>query len=222
MAEPHSYTLIRSKRRTIALTISPEATLVVRAPMRTPVGYIEAFIHEKLDWVTRMLAKARARPHAKPKDFREGEQFLYLGKLYPLAITDAGPKMLRFKDGFSLPKLSNAEARMAFTNWYRKAARKIISERVDAYAARFDINVKAIRITGARTRWGSASPRGVNFSWRLVMAPIEVIDYVVAHELAHLRHANHGREFWSEVARIYPSYGEPKRWLRKHGTMLDI
>jgi predicted metal-dependent hydrolase len=99
----------------------------------------------------------------------------------------------------------------------------MISERVNIYSAKHGFAPKQVKITSARTRWGSCSPDGtLNFTWRLVMAPLDVIDYVVVHELVHLRVKNHSRKFWKAVEEIMPGWRLQRKWLREHGEKLGL
>ena len=110
-----------------------------------------------------------------------------------------------------------------FEKWYRARALQVLSERVNLLAARFGFRYEKLRITSARTRWGSCSSRGtLSFVWRLVMAPLEVIDYVVIHELTHLKIKNHSAQFWAEVARLMPAYKSSRDWLKKNGHFLTL
>jgi predicted metal-dependent hydrolase len=127
------------------------------------------------------------------------------------------------KNDFILSQSAVPQAADTFKKWYQKQARAVISKRVDEIAKKYGFSYKQIRITSARTRWGSCSTRGsINFSWRLVMAPIDVIDYVVLHELVHTRIHNHSREFWAKVASIDPDYKQKRLWLKKNGHQLTI
>jgi predicted metal-dependent hydrolase len=110
-----------------------------------------------------------------------------------------------------------------FTTWYKQQARWVIRERVEWFAARYKFIYSQVRISSARTRWGSCSSRGsLSFTWRLVMAPLEVVDYVVAHELAHLRIRNHSPAFWKEVEAILPDYKARQKWLKTNGRLLTL
>jgi predicted metal-dependent hydrolase len=109
-----------------------------------------------------------------------------------------------------------------FEAWYKQQARQALTERVALRAAFHMLTVSGVRISSARTRWGSCSSRGsLSFTWRLVLAPLEVIDYVIVHELAHLRVRNHSPEFWKEVGRMMPDYAQRKQWLKDNGRMLN-
>ncbi len=251
---PLPFTLIRSRRKTVALIVQSDGTLVVRAPLRAPLRQIEELVAQKADWVRQKQAYARAHAPAAPHRFLPGEKFWFLGKEYTLEVVDKlTTETQRHRDSkpvFSVPPLAPParagewlsglglstqtghfllerkavpRAKEAFTAWYRAQAHPLIEERVRAFAARYGFNYKQLKITSARTRWGSCSSRGtLSFTWRLAMAPPECIDYVVVHELAHLRVANHSPAFWREVGAILPDFKERRKWLRVTGRLLTL
>ncbi len=115
------------------------------------------------------------------------------------------------------------KAPIVFEKWYRGQAYKIISERVQWYAEKHGFVYKHIKITSARTRWGSCNSKGtLSFTWRLVMAPMSVINYVVVHELVHLKAPNHSKEYWSKVRLIMPDYQSRIDWLDRYGHLLRL
>ncbi|MBI5023860.1 MAG: M48 family metallopeptidase [Candidatus Omnitrophica bacterium] len=217
------YQLIRSKRRTLALMISADATLVVRAPAHTPLDTIEQFVGKNTDWIKRTLARLQKRPQVKQKQFVRGEEFLFLGESHPLEVQNDTDQPLDLRDGFILNAKEQSRGRELFIEWYKNEAKKIIAARVEWWAQRFCLAYKSVNITCANRRWGSCAPNDrLNFSWRLVMAPISVIDYVVVHELAHITHKNHSRRFWNRVEAMYPDHKDAKTWLRENEGMLNL
>lgn len=217
------YTLVRSRRRTIALTVSAEAALIVRAPLCAPMRRIERFIRDKGAWIDKTIARVRAMPGPMARTFIDGERFLVLGESYPLRVATDVALPLDFQETFVLAAGDRHRARDLFVAWYRDAARRQLTARVERYARQFGFTYRSVRITAARRRWGSCSATGrLNFSWRLIMAPPFVVDYVVLHELAHLRHHNHSRAFWQCVHAMDPAYAVARRWLRDHGMTLDL
>jgi predicted metal-dependent hydrolase len=213
--------LIRSSRRTLALIVELDGSVTVRAPRRTSQKVIEAFVAEKADWIAKKQAQAKQLAAARlelEKNYQPGETHLYLGTAYPLQRPTGDGCQVDFDgDRFALPA-GCPDPAAAFEQWYRRAAQVLLRERVDALAAAHGYTVQRVRITGARTRWGSCSSTGsLNFSWRLVQAPPGVIDYVVIHELVHLEHRNHSKAFWGRVAELQPDYGTRRAWLRQHG-----
>jgi len=216
--------IIRSRRKSIALIVQRDGSLVVRAPLRTPEWQIEAVVKEKEAWIrekqehNRRLWKEQA-----PRTFEGGEDFMFLGKSYRLRIVEQQKQALEFREGFYLRREAIRRGRATFEKWYREQARQIFSERVELYARRHGMRYKSIRISGACTRWGSCGARGtLNFSWRLAMAPMEVIDYVVIHELAHLEEKNHSKRYWEKVERWMPDYKRRREWLKKNGGRLSF
>ena len=148
---------------------------------------------------------------------------MYLGNEYPLEIVKGLRTSLLLEGSFKLAESAQGEAAVEFECWYRNQARQILTERVNAYASQHNLQYKGIKITSARTRWGSCSPTGsLNFSWRLVLAPMDVVDYVVVHELAHTVFHNHSKRFWKKVEQILPDYKERRKWLRKYGLQLTL
>jgi hypothetical protein len=216
--------LIRSKRKTISLEVRPDGSLIVRAPMLTMPGQIEALVKRKQSWIREKRAFVYRRSLEAPaKDFGAGEEFLYLGNSYLLEIVPDQEKPLLLRDKFYLSNLANNAAKQVFEVWYKGRASQVIQERVDMFARKNGFTYKHIRITRAKTRWGSCGAQGsLNFSYRLVMAPLEIIDYVVIHELVHLKVRSHSKTFWSEVEELMPDYRRRIKWLKRNGHLLTL
>lgn len=223
--------IIRSPRRTLSLEITADARLVVRAPARLGEAQITRVLREKAEWIEKKLAESRQRLLGRPKKhYASGEEFLFLGRAYPLTIAYASNRPLQLvvpdhkgeQHRFVLPGKDLGDPQAAFAKWYRLQAKSYLPKRVAEMASEFGFVYQAVRITGAQKRWGSCSSgKSLNFAWRLMLAPPEIIDYVIAHELAHLTHMNHSRAFWSEVTRICPDYKTQRKWLKDHGHLLE-
>ncbi|GAB4494092.1 MAG: SprT family zinc-dependent metalloprotease [Anaerolineales bacterium] len=223
MTIPHVDQLIRSKRKTIAILVQRDGKVIVRAPLKASERQIRQFVESKTRWILEKKAQAQQQPSQTARQFTAGERFPYLGQEYALSVVSSAKTGLRFEGGFSLNQNSQAEAALLFEKWYKAAARKVLTERVRFYAHKFGLKYQKIRISSARTRWGSCSSRGtLSFTWRLVMAPLDVVDYVVIHELAHLREQNHSAAFWAEVAKMMPDYKTRRDWLKKNGRFLTL
>ncbi len=215
--------LIRSKRRTIALIIERDGSLTVRAPMRAPHAAIETFVQQKTDWITRTREKMKSVQPILGKQYIDGEKFLLLGSSFDLKLVGLQKHSLHFNSGFTLRSAAQTKGEQVFTRWYKERALEIISERVKQYSQQYNFTPKQVKISSAKTRWGSCSSSGtLNFTWRLVMAPLDVIDYVVVHELVHLRVKDHSSKFWKAVEAIYPEYKKQRKWLREHGEKLNL
>ena len=216
--------IIRTRRRTLALMVEPDGKLIVRAPMRAGENAIREFIKEKEKWIRSKQEQARARyMRFVPKQYVSGEEFLYLGDHYRLEIGDTERPALAFDGGFRLARTAGPRAAAVFERWYRKRALRVMSERVEWYAAKHGFDYRQVRITGARRQWGSCGAQGnLRFAWRLVMAPMQIIDYVVLHELVHLQHKNHSKRFWAKVKSILPDFRQRIDWLEENGYLLNL
>jgi len=215
--------VIRSRRRTIALVVGSDATLIVRAPMHTPMDYIESLVRKKLQWIRAKIAQVESRPRVHRKRFVNGESFLYLGDPYRLRIVSDAEAPLVFHKEFVLAAEHQSRARALLLDWYKREARRKIPDRVTWHAHRIGMEIGPVKITEARKRWGSCGKgNSLNFSWRLIMAPLPVLDYVVIHELAHTIEKNHCRSFWSKVATMCPTYHSSMQWLKKNEHLLQV
>jgi len=222
MIEIHK--LVRSKRRTLSLVVETDGTLTVRAPLQMKEADIRRFIQAKADWIKRKQARVRNEALA-PRQYQyvDGETFWYLGVEIPLRLVRNQKPALVMDGVFRLAKSAQPKAESVFTAWYRKQARRVLTERVSYFARNHDLKPGKLRISSARTRWGSCSAKGtLSFTWRLVMAPPEVIDYVVVHELCHLKEMNHSKTFWERVEAILPDYKRRRKWLKNHGKFLVL
>ena len=215
--------VIRSKRRTLALIVKPDGSLIVRAPLKTPQKSIRIFVEKNIEWIQKKQAQARSSISAAPKQYAAGERFLYLGFSYPLEIVPKQKPALLLDGCFKLAENSQSRAAFEFERWYRTRAKEMLKERVDFFAHQCGFKYTDLKINAARTRWGSCSVKGsLNFSWRLIMAPMESVDYVVVHELVHTLIHNHSKRFWAKVESIMPDYKTRKIWLKKHGPELIV
>ena len=203
------YVLLRRRgRRGVGLKVD-ETGLTVSAPVTMPRGRVEAFVRESERWVLRKIAEWSGR-QVPPATWQEGAALPFLGRLLVLR-TAIGARTHVERVGEELrvrTRTPGPEAvRRAVVEWYKRAARAHLEERAGALAARAGIAPPKVFLSSAMSRWGSCnSRREVRLAWRLVKAPVEMIDYVVCHELAHLRHMNHSAAFWAEVARQCPDY----------------
>ena len=209
--------IIHSNRKTIALQVNENAELIVRAPHRASIAQIQKFILQKQDWVIKAQRKMLTRQSEiqQNSEFKDGKEIYFLGVGYEVRI-NGKIKSIKIHDNimeFPFGKIDRADALLA--QWYKKAAREIIPPKVARYAKYLGLNYEKIGITSAKKRWGSCNSKGsINFSYRLIMTPPEIIDYVIVHELMHLRQMNHSPKFWAHVASVIPDYKKHRKWLR--------
>jgi predicted metal-dependent hydrolase len=211
--------IVCSKRKTLALIVRNDGSLVVRAPLRTSEQAIREFAEKHAAWIRKKQAEVLAVAPPAPRQYIPGELFMYLGNTYPLEIVEDQKKPLLLEGSFKLAE-SVRDAALVFERWYQAQARQLLHDRVLFYARQYDFQYRKIGITSARTRWGSCSANGsLNFSWRLMMAPMEAVDYVVVHELVHTVFHNHSKRFWNRVEKIMPDYRERRKLLKHIGSL---
>ena len=214
--------LVRSRRKTVAIVVECDGSLTVRAPLRMAERRIHEFVESHRDWIVKNQTKIQAALPASQKSYAAGETFLYLGQSTPLTIVPRQRPDLTF-DGttFLLAKTALPKAEEAFVRWYKEQARLLLFKRVLTFAEKYGFQYQKIRISSARTRWGSCSSRGtLSFTYRLVMAPPDVVDYVVIHELVHTQVRNHSKTFWNRLEELMPDYKRRLTWLKKNGKFL--
>ena len=207
----------------------PGGRIIIRAPYRTPTEEIESFFQSKKNWIRKKLLDTEDNPRENgttSKRFVSGEKFLYLGEWYPLDVQckDGRRNPLTLAWGtFILDEEWTGDVRTLFIKWYREEAKRLFAERVDHYSRKFKLFAKDVKITSAECRYGSCSPVNcLSFTWRLVMAPLTAIDYVIIHELVHTKVKNHSKRFWDSVAVAMPDYKVHRNWLRKNYHLLRI
>ncbi|KVF28320.1 metal-dependent hydrolase [Burkholderia vietnamiensis] len=216
------YRLKRSARRTIGFTIDGSG-LSITAPRWVTLTDIEAAIAEKQRWIFAKLAewKTRTEQRALPQiDWHDGAQLPYLGKTVTIAL---GASAVAFDTDtlrLSLPLPVQADMQQIkdrVQGWLQGEAKRIFGERLAVYAQRLGVTYSTYALSSAATRWGSCSSDGrIRLNWRLIHFPMSIIDYVVAHELSHLREMNHSPAFWQTVESIFPEFREARHTLKHH------
>jgi predicted metal-dependent hydrolase len=216
--------IIKTKRKTIGLFIDRQGRLVVKAPYRVSQRLIETFVEQNRDWILKKQAEAKASLLLQPAaHYEPGETFLFLGQRYPLSLVERQTEPLVFSNGFFLTRSAQGNAPALFEKWYRFQAQIWIEKTAADYARTHGFRYNQVRVKKMRSRWGSCSSLGnLNFNYRLILAPVEVVEYVVVHELVHLVHKNHSRDFWDGVGHILPGYQGQRQWLKDNGGGLII
>ena len=216
--------IVRCRRRSFGLVVGRDATLTIRAPMRASMAEIHRVVREKERWIKRKQEHARKTYlEFKPRNFVSGESFYFLGCQHKMFLVENSDVPLKFDKGFLLSIRHEGSARKVFADWYRKQAQTLVEESARHYAGLAGLTYAKIKINGALKRWGSCSHNGnLNFSWRLAMAPLASLDYVVVHELSHLVHKNHSKVFWEKVRSFMPDYKIHEKWLKDNGHLLNF
>ena len=235
LTEKFNYTLKRSNRKSLGLTIERDGAVIVRVPLNLGDEVVEKFVSEKRIWIQQKLAqKASVNRKAPKREFVNGQGFLYLGRSYRLRYVDgsAEPSAQKKSDGqrlylrhgyFELDVRQERNARKLFISWYRGKTEEKLRGRIPRYDKRIGVQVERFGVSNLGHRWASHSRYGaINFNWRAVMAPIWVFDYILVHEMVHIIERSHSKSFWRLVSRVIPDYEEYAHWLNVNGPDLDL
>ena len=208
--------IIYSKRKTITLIINSNGELLVRAPIDCQISKIEKFIKEKADWI---IKKKKSEHNYSQLKF-EGDEYIYLlGDKYKIILYDSA-KIRINGDRIEIPRL---DARNKLVCFLSRTAKKYITKRVEYIANLFEFEYLSISITSAHTRWGSCSYKNrLNFTYKLIMCPKDVIDYIIVHELCHTVEKNHSKNFWRKVKMILPNYKTYENWLKDNRGIINV
>lgn len=221
-----TYTIKRSARRhKLTITVERDRSVVVHAPEGTSDAKIEQIVTSKRQWIYEKIGhpqKYQDVPHAPGKEFVSGESILYLGRQYRIEVVKTGLTDIQFAQRFFIPDTQVSNKEEALREWYIGKAKEKIVPRVTHHARQLGVDVAMVKIIDNRYRWGSCTVNdNVNFNWRLIKAPMFVIDYVIVHELAHLIEANHTPKFWNIVRVQAPTMEKAKTWLKENGQLLE-
>lgn len=213
-----------SRRKTMHIVIERDGSLAVQVPNGLDAKKILTVLESRAYEVFRMLERWKdAHRGAVKHMFSEGEQFPLAGRNYPLRFVAGQDASVVFaKNEFRL-RAGDDNPRESMKRFYRAIGRDRILKRLQIYAPRFAASPKKVHIRDMQTRWGSCTPSGViSYNWRCVLVPVPVMDYLIVHELAHLEHHRHSREFWNHVATILPRFEDSVRWLQKNGVKTEL
>jgi len=217
------YTVIYSDRKTLNITVERDRSVVVRAPRNTPPEKIAEIVESKKLWLYEKINhRQKYQPPGASKEFVSGESILYLGKQYKLDVVNTRQEGIRFNHKFTISKSAQPFAAQLFKDWYIQKAKEKIIPKVSHYARQLGVTCNKVLISDLKYRWGSCTPKdNLNFNWRLIKAPMFVLEYIVVHELAHLLESNHTPRFWNIVSIQIPHYQKAKEWLKEHGELLE-
>jgi predicted metal-dependent hydrolase len=207
--------IVRSERKTLSVHIGKNGDVIVRAPLRMPEPMINRFVAKNRSWIQRHQDKVqRQLEENPPPEFIPGDEFHFLGEKYELEFSDKASRTIVLEGNFITRRADTDTIKKRFRNWYRNEAYFYLTERLGIYAEKYDLPYNQLKITSALHRWGSCTSQGnINFPWRIMMCPEHIIDYVIAHEMAHLLQMNHSPRFWREVEKMCPTYWEDRKWL---------
>lgn len=220
-----NYTLNRRNRKTISIYVERNNNVTVAAPNHIEENDLNEIMELKRYWIYKAQSELQElNKTSVQRELVDGEGFLFLGRSYKLKIDDNLTSPLDLSDDyFLLDKKVVDNAQRHFIKFYKDNGIPILQERVWYFSNKIGVNPSGIRIMELKNRWASKSSNNIlNFHWKIIMAPLSVIDYVIVHELAHIIEKNHNNEFWGIVESVIPDYLERKNWLKVNGAGLDI
>ena len=220
--------IIRTSRIKTASVKVEEGKVSVVVPQNLTDNGIEKLVKGKTRWIREKIYLHRQSAPSKSKEYISGESFSYLGRNYRLKLETRASTNVRLVNGrllVSLPKASRTSAniQMALTGWYKSHAEQKLQEKVKRYAEIVGVKPVSVGISDFKSRWGSCHTNGkIQFNWKIVIAPNRVVDYVVVHELCHMKHHDHSPKFWKLVSKVMPDYLDCKEWLKENGMGLSV
>lgn len=219
-----AYTIKRSaKRKQLTITVERDRSVIIHAPESTSEEKIRQIVESKRQWIygkTTHTQKYRELPHPPGKELVNGESALYLGRHYQIEITLDSATEIRFEQRFLIPASFSGERKQVLRNWYIDRAKEKILPRAKKFASDLGVEFANAKIVDNRYRWGSCTTKdNINFNWRLIKAPMYVLDYVIVHEITHLLEANHTPRFWNIVRAQSPKMEKAKQWLLENGQI---
>lgn len=212
--------LIRARKKSISLEIDNKGVLIIRAPLTLSDDRVLEFIKSKNDWIKDNILKVRERnKELINRQYIEGEEFSYLGDIYKLCFSDKISIDNENKKIF----IRKASAKNDLIYLYKKLAGEYLRERCNYFSQFFDEDIKQILIKEQKTRWGSCTyDNKINFNYKIMLARKEIVDYLVVHEMSHMPHKNHSKDFWNKVYSIIPDAKELRKELKDISHKLEI
>lgn len=217
------YVIRRSAARgTVAIAVEPSGEVVLTAPTTVPLERLDRVVHEKARWIVERWNQKRSVRSTPPHEFITGETFHYLGRQYRLRVRSGHGEVQLHRGWLNVSAPATEHVRTLLVGWYRAHAVRRLPERVETWASKLGFDVPQVLIRDQRKRWGSCDQTGVlRFNWRVMQAPMQLLDYVVAHEAVHLIYRDHGPRFWATVGRIMPDYETRRVALARLGPGWD-
>lgn len=219
------YQIIYSDRKSLSIIVERDRSVTVRSPHNISEEQISKEVDKRKRLISKKIKDNQKYPFDKQiKEFVSGESLLFLGKPYKLNVVDKSIKGVQFDNSkFVIGKENQPNANAIFRDWYLDSANKIIIPKAVSIAKQIGVNFNKINILDLKYRWGSCTPKdNIHLNWRLIKAPMIVLEYIIVHELTHLLEANHTPEFWNRVRTTYPASSIAKRWLKEFGYELEI
>jgi len=219
-----TYTLMKSQRKTMSIYVEPNGKVVVRAPKYLTLNKIDNLIDNKIGWIYKSKVELMELNNSKiRRSLVNDERFLFMGRNYRLKMVKNPKSPFSLSHGFfRLDEKHVKKAKQYFVEFYKEKCNEYVPSRVEHFKKKLRVDPEKVRVMELRNRWASLGKKSLNFHWKVMLAPKNVIDYIVVHELAHIIRKDHSPAFWEIVESIIPNYEEKKNWLRINGANLDI
>jgi predicted metal-dependent hydrolase len=218
------YQIKYSNRKTLNISVERDRSIIVRAPYYLTADKIDKIVQSKRQWIKEKLNHVQKYPLVtESKEFVSGETLMYLGKNYQLLVVDEEFDGIEFDQRFKISKVNQPKANLLFKKWYLKQALIKIEPLATKYAKSLGVKYNQFKTSEMKYRWGSCTiANNIIFNWRIIKAPMYVLEYLVAHELVHLIENNHTPRFWNILSIQVPNYEKAKNWLKKNGQLLEV
>lgn len=222
-----SIEVVRTKRRKTASIKVFDGFVQAIVPDQLSDTRVNGLIQKRTPWIRSKLREQSQAITPRPKEYISGESFTYLGRNCRLKVLQGSDCGVKLKGGYLevgvSKKPKDGDIRNALVEWYEEHALARLTEKTNRYAGIMGVSPKSISVRDYKSRWGSCSSKGdISYNWRIIIAPHHIVDYVVVHELCHLKHPNHSPAYWRSVKREIPEYEVCRRWLKDHGASLTV
>ena len=220
--------VIRTNRIKSADIRVEEGAVSVVVPQALALDRIDQLLRDKKQWINDKIVLHRGASPVSEKRYVSGESFSYLGRNYRLKLSRGKYTPVKLVQGRLLVTMPNGKkeahmTRNALMRWFKHNAERKLQEKVERYAPIVGVEPKGLGIKSFKSRWGSCSSKGkIDLNWKIIMAPNRIVDYVVVHELCHLKHHDHSPKFWQQVERVIPDYQNCKEWLKVNAGVLEL
>ena len=218
----------RTNRKKTASIKIEQGVVQVIVPQNLPQKEIDDLLKQKSDWIRKKMIIQQSVPVSKPKEFVYGESFTYLGRNYRLKVLTGQLQPVKLKQGYlqvTVPmeqKSDQALIRKLLQDWYLDRASDKLEQKSIKYSEQMGVQPTKIKVKEYKSRWGSCNSRGeISYNWKIIMTPHRIVDYLVVHELSHLIHHNHSKQYWNQVRSIVPDYQDRRDWLKTNAGSLN-
>lgn len=224
------FDVIYKDRKRLEIAVEPPDIITVTAPIGATEEQILAKVKSRANWIIKKLYSFKHMYYIPiNREYVNGESFLYLGRNYSMqliqdeAVNKPDVKLFRGKFIVTVPEKDEIIIRKAMEQWYRDKAQEVIKERIKYYQRFFNMKPTCVKVKEQKKRWGSCTAKNeLLFNWRAIMAKADALDYIIVHEMCHMYHKDHSKEFWAMVASVLPDYEARKSWLKNNGVKMDL